>query len=69
MNTFSGQVFRLQDLVDKLENKVKIDPIDEETVIDIKDNLASNSIMLWACNHICSHEYIQWKRVETTRSG
>ena len=41
MNTFSGQVLRLQDLVDKLENKVKIDPIDEETVIDIKDNLVS----------------------------
>ena len=39
MNTFSGQVLRLQELVDKLEHKVKIDPIDEELVMEEKDNL------------------------------
>ncbi|XP_072024669.1 N-terminal EF-hand calcium-binding protein 1-like [Amphiura filiformis] len=39
MNTFSGQVLRLQELVDKLEHKVKIEPIDEELVMEEKDNL------------------------------
>ncbi len=39
MNTFHGQVLRLEELVDKLEHKVKIEPIDEELVMEEKDNL------------------------------
>ena len=34
MNSFFLQVNRLQELVDKIENKVQIDPVDEEIVTD-----------------------------------